>query len=367
MPDASPTKWHRAHTTWFFEQFLLKPHAPGYREFDERFALPVQLLLRRGRPAACASGARPDHAARMSQEVTAYRAHVDARGRDADRRARTTATLASIVPIVEIGLHHEQQHQELMLDRHPARVRAEPDRSRSTTRHWQPPRRRRAAAAIARSAGRHPHHRLRRRRLLLRQRAAGASGAAARRSSIARHLVTNGEWLAFMADGGYAHADRCGCRTAGPRSRPRAGTRRAIGARSTAPGSRMTLGGLKPVDPAAPVLPRQLLRGRCLRALGRQAPADRGGMGGCGARRAARRRLRRGLAMDPQRLSAVSRLSRRRRRARRIQRQVHDQPDGAARLVAGDARGPCARRAIAISSRRRRAGSSAACGCVDYD
>ena len=38
MPDASPTKWHRAHTTWFFEQFLLKPHAPGYREFDERFA-----------------------------------------------------------------------------------------------------------------------------------------------------------------------------------------------------------------------------------------------------------------------------------------------------------------------------------------
>src|SRR5258708_6984442 len=38
MPDASPTKWHRAHTTWFFEQFLLKPHARFYREFDERFA-----------------------------------------------------------------------------------------------------------------------------------------------------------------------------------------------------------------------------------------------------------------------------------------------------------------------------------------
>src|SRR5438067_8313904 len=38
MPDASPTKWHRAHTTWFFEQFLLKPHAPGYGIFDERFA-----------------------------------------------------------------------------------------------------------------------------------------------------------------------------------------------------------------------------------------------------------------------------------------------------------------------------------------
>src|SRR5437899_3335760 len=38
MPDASPTKWHRAHTTWFFEQFLLLPHLAGYRVFDERFA-----------------------------------------------------------------------------------------------------------------------------------------------------------------------------------------------------------------------------------------------------------------------------------------------------------------------------------------
>src|SRR3984893_6685837 len=38
MPDASPTKWHRAHTTWFFEQFLLRPFAPDYKPFDERFA-----------------------------------------------------------------------------------------------------------------------------------------------------------------------------------------------------------------------------------------------------------------------------------------------------------------------------------------
>ena len=38
MPDASPVKWHRAHTTWFFEQFLLLPNMPGYRVYDERFS-----------------------------------------------------------------------------------------------------------------------------------------------------------------------------------------------------------------------------------------------------------------------------------------------------------------------------------------
>ena len=59
MPDASPTKWHRAHVTWFFEQFLLRPFAPGYRPFDERFGYLLQFLLRvapgRGRRARSAA------------------------------------------------------------------------------------------------------------------------------------------------------------------------------------------------------------------------------------------------------------------------------------------------------------------------
>ena len=178
---------------------------------------------------------------------------------------------------------------------------------------------------------------------------------------IARHLVTNGEWLEVhrrrrlrlarsLAVGRLGQGRGRGLGRAGLLAQHR---RRLVHADARRPEAGRS-GGAGP--------PRQLLRGRRLRALGRQAPADRGGMGGCGARRAAIRRLRRGLAMDAQRLSAVSGLSRHRRRARRIQRQVHDQPDGAARIVARDARGPRARRAIATSSIRRRAGSSAGCG-----
>ena len=123
----------------------------------------------------------------------------------------------------------------------------------------------------------------------------------------------------------------------------------------------MTLGGLQPVDPRRPGLPCQLLRGGCVRALERQAFADRNGMGSRRPRRPAQRRLRHRLAMDPQRLRPLPRLPGDRRRARRIQRQVHGQPAGAARLLACNSRTATAVSPIATSFIRIIAGNSRDC------
>src|SRR6185295_17981511 len=76
MADASPTKWHRAHVTWFFEQFLLVPHDPTYRIFDERFPF----LFNSYYVAAGPRHARPQRGLITrpnGEEVAAYRAHVD--------------------------------------------------------------------------------------------------------------------------------------------------------------------------------------------------------------------------------------------------------------------------------------------------
>lgn len=114
MPDASPTKWHLAHTTWFFETVLLQPHAAGYRPFDERF----HYLFNSYYEALGPRHPRPQRGllTRPSvDEVHAYRAHVDEAvlalldGGDGERG------WAAIEPIVTLGLHHEQQHQELLL------------------------------------------------------------------------------------------------------------------------------------------------------------------------------------------------------------------------------------------------------------
>ncbi len=111
MPDASPAKWHLAHTSWFFEHFVLRARGPGYQVFHERYEYlfnsyyftvgQMQLRPRRGlvtRPAL--------------DEILVYRAHVD---EALEQLLRSSAGDPALEALVTLGLHHEQQHQELLL------------------------------------------------------------------------------------------------------------------------------------------------------------------------------------------------------------------------------------------------------------
>ena len=109
FPDASPAKWHLAHTAWFFEAFVLRDHVPGYRPFDDRYAFLFNSYY---------EGEGPRHArprrGMLSRpaldEVRAYRAHVD------EALERALPHLApEALDLIELGINHEQQHQELFL------------------------------------------------------------------------------------------------------------------------------------------------------------------------------------------------------------------------------------------------------------
>jgi ergothioneine biosynthesis protein EgtB len=110
MPDVSPTKWHRAHTTWFFETFLLEPWLPGYTLFEPTYAYLFNsyyetLGARHPRPARGLLS-RPGIA-----QVASYRRHVD----EAMQRLVDTDDGRPLLDLFELGLNHEQQHQELLL------------------------------------------------------------------------------------------------------------------------------------------------------------------------------------------------------------------------------------------------------------
>lgn len=109
MPDVSPAKWHLAHTSWFFEEFLLKAHLPGYPAFDARFHFLFNSYYQ-------SVGPMHDRPARgllsrpTVSEVCRYRAHVDEHMQALLARASEPAVHA----LTLLGLNHEQQHQELM-------------------------------------------------------------------------------------------------------------------------------------------------------------------------------------------------------------------------------------------------------------
>jgi ergothioneine biosynthesis protein EgtB len=109
FPDASPAKWHLAHTTWFFETFVLRDHVPGYRPFDERFHYLFNSYYegegeRHARPRR-GMLSRPSLA-----EVRDWRSHVDQALADAVPKLDPEAC-----ELIELGINHEQQHQELLL------------------------------------------------------------------------------------------------------------------------------------------------------------------------------------------------------------------------------------------------------------
>ena len=113
MPDASPTKWHLAHTTWFFETLILRAMVPGYRCFDERFAYLFNSYYESLGP----RHPRPQRGvlSRPSlEDVWRYRAHVDRAMQDLIATAESAA-MRALGPLVTLGLQHEQQHQELIL------------------------------------------------------------------------------------------------------------------------------------------------------------------------------------------------------------------------------------------------------------
>jgi ergothioneine biosynthesis protein EgtB len=109
FPDASPAKWHLAHTTWFFETFVLRDHVPGYTPFDERWAYLFNSYYE-------AEGPRHERPRRgmlsrpSLDEIRAYRAYVD------ENLGHALPSLPSAaLELIELGINHEQQHQELFL------------------------------------------------------------------------------------------------------------------------------------------------------------------------------------------------------------------------------------------------------------
>jgi ergothioneine biosynthesis protein EgtB len=110
MPDVSPTKWHRAHVTWFFETFVLGQYARGYEPYDDAYAY----IFNSYYEAVGARHPRPERGLLSRpgiEEIARYRGHVD----DAMEALLRDPSQPGLRDLIVLGLHHEQQHQELLL------------------------------------------------------------------------------------------------------------------------------------------------------------------------------------------------------------------------------------------------------------
>lgn len=245
MPDASPTKWHLAHTTWFFETFLLVPHLPGYRVFDPHFGYLFNSYYE-------AVGPRQPRPARglitrpTADDVLAYRAHVDA------GMARLLADGAGgLSSLLDLGLAHEEQHQELALmdilhlfAQSPLFPAFAPPRSAREATTSAPLTYAAFAGGLVEMGhdgegfafdNEGPRHRV-----------------WLEPFRLAERLVTNEEWLAFIEDGGYRRPEFW---LSEGWARVRAEDWQAPVYWREGEGGWQAMGlhGLRPIDPAAPV------------------------------------------------------------------------------------------------------------------
>jgi len=248
MPDVSPTKWHLAHTSWFFERFVLLPHLPGYREMHPQY----NYLFNSYYNAVGYRHCRPKRgfiSRPTVADVHAYRAWVD----DGILRLLAGAdarALEAIAPLLTLGCHHEQQHQELMLTdlKHvfaenplfPAYRAGPVDPGAPSPLAWV-----RGPDGLVEigHAGpgfafdnESPHHRV-----------------YLQPFALASRLVTAGEYLAFIDDGGYARAELW--QSAGWDAVARGGIQAPLYWQDHGDGDwrMMTLAGVRPVDPHEPV------------------------------------------------------------------------------------------------------------------
>jgi ergothioneine biosynthesis protein EgtB len=202
MPDVSPTKWHRAHVTWFFETFVLADVVPGFAPYQDTYWFLFNSYYESVGPRY----SRP-HRGLISRpgahEVGDYRADVDSRMRDA-LDSLDAGALEKVAPVVELGFHHEQQHQELLLmdikhvlsvnPLQPAFAGTPAPLSEPDSLGWVD-----VEGGLVeighdgngfRFDNEEPAHRV-----------------WLEPYRLADRLVTNGEWLEFVADGGYSRHD----------------------------------------------------------------------------------------------------------------------------------------------------------------
>ncbi len=204
MPDVSPTKWHRAHTTWFFETFVLERHEPGFAPVDPTY----RMLFNSYYETVGEQYPRPERGVITRPgiaDVAAYRAEIDERVR---ALLAADGVPTEVAELVRLGLHHEQQHQELLLmdvkhvlAQNPLRPVYRDQQPSGTSRPPSP------AGWVEVHGG------------LVEIGHAGGDGAFAFDNEQPRHrvhlepygladrLVTAGEWQAFIADGGYARPE----------------------------------------------------------------------------------------------------------------------------------------------------------------